>query len=217
MPHTRLRRRVLTVLCAATLVPALWVDTASAHGSVIDPASRNYGCWERWGDDFQNPAMQQEDPMCWQAWQDNPNAMWNWNGLYRNNVGGNHQAAVPDGRLCSGGHAESGRYRSMDAVGPWTTTDLGTTFTINLYDQASHGADYIRVYITRQGYDALTQPLRWGDLELVRETGRYAPSNNYVIENVNASGRTGRHVVYTVWQASHMDQVYYICSDVNFG
>jgi hypothetical protein len=24
-----------------------------------------------------------------QAWQDNPNAMWNWNGLYRNGAGGN--------------------------------------------------------------------------------------------------------------------------------
>ncbi|MEU8117969.1 lytic polysaccharide monooxygenase [Spirillospora sp. NPDC049024] len=127
------------------------------------------------------------------------------------------QAAIPDGQLCSGGQTEGGRYRSMDAVGPWTTTDIGTTFTINLYDQASHGADYIRVYVTRQGYDPLTRPLRWSDLELVRETGRYAPSNNYVVADVSAPGRSGRHVVYTIWQASHMDQSYYICSDVNFG
>ncbi|WP_396449038.1 lytic polysaccharide monooxygenase [Actinomadura sp.] len=48
------------------------------------------------------------------------------------------------------------------------------------------------------------------------QTGRYAPSNNYVISNVTAPGRTGRHVVFTIWQASHMDQAYYICSDVNF-
>ncbi|MGO4423542.1 lytic polysaccharide monooxygenase, partial [Streptomyces sp. MCAF7] len=27
---------------------------------------------------------------------------------------------------------------------------------------------------------------------------------------------TGRHVVYTIWQASHMDQTYFLCSDVNF-
>jgi chitin-binding protein len=37
-----------------------------------------------------------------------------------------------------------------------------------------------------------------------------------VISNVTAPGRTGRHVVFTIWQASHMDQAYYICSDVNF-
>ncbi|GAA1859103.1 lytic polysaccharide monooxygenase auxiliary activity family 9 protein [Actinomadura bangladeshensis] len=212
----RRARRALTLLLTTALLPVVWTGTASAHGSVIDPASRNYGCWDRWGDDFQNPAMQQEDPMCWQAWQDNPNAMWNWNGLYRNGVGGDYQAALPDGQLCSGGQTEGGRYRSMDAVGPWKTTDIGTTFSVNLYDQASHGADYFLVYVTRQGYDALTQPLRWSDLELVRRTGRYAPSNNYVISNVSAPGRTGRHVVFTIWQASHMDQSYYICSDVNF-
>ncbi|MFG2084752.1 MULTISPECIES: lytic polysaccharide monooxygenase [unclassified Spirillospora] len=213
--HHRIRRAA-TILFAAVLVPLFWVDTASAHGSVIDPASRNYGCWDRWGDDHLNPEMQQLDAMCWQAWQDNPNAMWNWNGLYQNNVGGDHQAAVPDGQLCSGGHAEGGRYRSMDAVGAWKMTDIGTDFTINLYDQASHGADYFRVYVTRQGYDGLNQPLRWSDLELVRETGRYGSSNNYVISDINAPGRSGRHVVFTIWQASHMDQVYYICSDVNF-
>ncbi|WP_285498063.1 lytic polysaccharide monooxygenase auxiliary activity family 9 protein [Actinomadura sp. NBRC 104425] len=204
------------MLSAAALLPLVWVDTAAAHGSVIDPASRNYGCWLRWGSDFQNPIMAEQDPMCWQAWQDNPNAMWNWNGLYRDNVGGDHQAAIPDGQLCSAGLTQGGRYRSLDAVGPWTMTDISSTFTINLYDQASHGADYIRVYVTRQGYDALTQPLRWSDLELVRETPKYAPANNYVVSNVSVSGRSGRHVVYTIWKASHMDQTYYFCSDVNF-
>ncbi|WP_373308363.1 lytic polysaccharide monooxygenase [Microbispora siamensis] len=26
----------------------------------------------------------------------------------------------------------------------------------------------------------------------------------------------GRAVVYTIWQASHMDQTFFFCSDVNF-
>ncbi|TDD12280.1 cellulose-binding protein [Nonomuraea deserti] len=207
--------RVLTIMAAALLCLLPWAESASAHGSIIDPASRNYGCWLRWGDDHLNPAMQQEDPMCWQAWQDNPNAMWNWNGLYRNNVGGNHQAAVPDGQLCSGGRTEGGRYRSLDAVGEWKTTDIGTNFQLHLYDQASHGADYFRVYVTRQGFNPATQPLTWSSLELVRETGSYAPSQNITFD-ASAPGRSGRHVVFTIWQASHMDQAYYICSDVNF-
>jgi predicted carbohydrate-binding protein with CBM5 and CBM33 domain len=207
--------RALALLFGAALFLNHWVDTAAAHGSIVDPASRNYGCWQRWGNDHLNPNMRQEDPMCWQAWQDNPNAMWNWNGLYRNNVGGDHQAAVPDGQLCSGGLAEGARYRSMDAVGPWKMTNIGGNFRVNLYDQASHGADYFRIYVTRQGYDATTQPLRWSNLELVRQTGRYAPSQNISID-VSAPGRSGRHVIFTIWQASHMDQAYYICSDVNF-
>jgi predicted carbohydrate-binding protein with CBM5 and CBM33 domain len=207
--------RTLALLSAALLYLIPWADTAAAHGSVVDPASRNYGCWERWGDDHLNPDMAQEDPMCWQAWQDNPNAMWNWNGLYRNGVGGNHEAAIPNGQLCSGGRTEGGRYNSLDAVGPWKTTDVTDNFTVRLYDQASHGADYFRVYVSRQGFDPTTQPLGWGDLVLVEETGRYGPSQNYSID-VSTSGFSGRHVVYTIWKASHMDQTYYLCSDVNF-
>jgi predicted carbohydrate-binding protein with CBM5 and CBM33 domain len=214
-PRWTLRALALAMSLAMIFAVPL-AGTASAHGSVVDPASRNYGCWQRWGSDHLNPAMQQQDPMCWQAWQDNPNAMWNWNGLYRDGVAGNHQAAVPSGQLCSGGGAESGRYRSMDTPGAWRMTNLGATFNIRLDDQASHGADYIRVYISRQGYNATTTRLGWEHLELVRETPRYGPSQTYMINGINKGSRTGRHVIYTVWKASHMDQTYYICSDVNF-
>ncbi|MFF2138499.1 lytic polysaccharide monooxygenase [Streptomyces sp. NPDC058193] len=207
--------RLLGVLVATLLDLLPWAGTAHAHGSVVDPASRNYGCWLRWGDDFQNPAMEQEDPMCWQAWQADPNAMWNWNGLYRNGSGGDFPAAVPDGQLCSGGRTEGGRYDALDAVGGWRTTDVTADFTVKLYDQASHGADYFQVYVTREGFDPATEPLTWSDLQLVAETGSYAPSQNYEIP-VTTSGLGGRHVVYTIWQASHMDQTYFLCSDVNF-
>ncbi|MFG3067227.1 lytic polysaccharide monooxygenase auxiliary activity family 9 protein [[Kitasatospora] papulosa] len=208
-------RRVGGVCVSVVLCLLPWTGTASAHGSVVDPASRNYGCWLRWGDDFQNPAMEQEDPMCWQAWQADPNAMWNWNGLYRNGSGGDFPAAVPDGQLCSGGRTESGRYDSLDSVGAWKATDITDDFTVKLYDQASHGADYFQVYVTRQGFDPAAEALTWRDLQLVAETGRYAPSQNYEIP-VTTSGLSGRHVVYTIWQASHMDQTYFLCSDVNF-
>ncbi|MEU0220336.1 hypothetical protein ABZ281_37080, partial [Streptomyces sp. NPDC006265] len=58
---------VLSVLVAALLSLIPWSGTAVAHGSVVDPASRNYGCWLRWGSDFQNPEMARLDPMCWQG------------------------------------------------------------------------------------------------------------------------------------------------------
>jgi chitin-binding protein len=205
----------LGLLAVALLCLSPWTGTASAHGSVVDPASRNYGCWQRWGSDFQNPAMQQQDPMCWQAWQDNPNAMWNWNGLYRNGSAGNFQAVVPDGQLCSAGRTESGRYNSMDTVGAWKTKDVSSNFTLNLNDQARHGADYLLVYVSRQGVNPVTQPLRWSDMQLLTRTGRYAPGETYTV-NLSTSGLTGHHVVYTIWQASHMDQTFFFCSDVNF-
>lgn len=227
---TRLRRRpvmaglLALVASAALLLTVALANPASAHGSVVDPASRNYGCWQRWGSDFQNPRMATEDPMCWQAWQADPNAMWNWNGLFREGVAGNHQAAIPDGQLCSGGRTEGGRYNALDAVGAWKTAEVGGNFRVRLYDQASHGADYIRVYATKQGFDALNEPLGWSDLELVGQIGntpasQWDPESTGVSIQVPASapGRTGRHIVYTIWQASHLDQSYYLCSDVNFG
>lgn len=208
--------RALTMFAVAGLLFAgVLTGTASAHGSATDPPSRNYGCWARWGSDFQNPEMATRDPMCWQAWQANPNAMWNWNGLYRENLKGNHQGNIPNGQLCSGGHAEGGRYNSLDTVGAWQTANKSNRFTLTITDQARHGADYIYVYITRQGFNSATQPLGWNNLEQVATTGRVAPNGTYTVQ-VNAGSRTGRHVVYTIWQASHMDQSYYFCSDVTF-
>ncbi|MEV0199210.1 lytic polysaccharide monooxygenase auxiliary activity family 9 protein [Nonomuraea sp. NPDC050691] len=217
-PHAPARRwavRVAAVLTAAVAFLATWAVAADAHGTVVDPASRNYGCWLRWGSDFQNPAMAQQDPMCWQAWQANPNAMWNWNGLYRMNLGGNFQAGIPNGQLCSGGHAESGRYNSLDTAGAWKTTDVRTSFTLKLLDQARHGADYLLVYVSRPGFDPTRQAPAWSDMQLLTRTAKFSPGEYYTV-NLSVPGRTGRALVYTIWQASHLDQAFLLCSDVNF-
>ena len=212
---------IVAAALAAVVLPA---GPAAAHGNVTGPASRNYGCYERWGSKFQDPAMATADPMCRQAWQADPNTMWNWNGLFREGVAGNHQAAIHDGQLCSAGRTQGGRYNSLDAVGDWTATPVGNDFNVRLFDGASHGADYIRVYVTRPGFNPVTTALTWSDLELVSEIGdtpaaRWdAVSGGVQIDlPVALSGRTGRAMVYTIWQASHLDQSYYFCSDVAFG
>nr|WP_245900411.1 lytic polysaccharide monooxygenase auxiliary activity family 9 protein [Prauserella shujinwangii] len=206
----------MAVLAAtAAVTTAAPAGVAGAHGSATDPPARNYGCFDRWGHRFQAPEMATEDPMCWQAWQADPNAMWNWNGLYREGVGGDHRAAIPDGQLCSAGRTQGGRYAAMDAVGEWKAVTKDNRFSVNVHDQAYHGADYYRVYLTRQGFDPTTQALGWDDLELVAEVGETPPANDTLIP-VDAGDRTGRHIVYTIWQASHLDQSYYFCSDVVF-
>jgi predicted carbohydrate-binding protein with CBM5 and CBM33 domain len=223
------RSRLLTSAVVGALVAAiafvgLPATPASAHGNVISPASRNYGCFTRWGDRFQDPAMATEDPLCYQAWQADPNAMWNWNGLYREQVAGNHQGAVPDGQLCSAGHTQSGRYNAMDTIGDWKATTVGNSFTVQLFDQALHGADYVWVYVSNPGFNPRTQALKWSDLTRVAEVGKTPASQWIAVDGgvridlpVALSGRTGRAVVYTIWQASHMDQSYYFCSDIDFG
>jgi chitin-binding protein len=165
--------------------------------------------------------------MCWQAWRADPNAMWNWNGVYREQVGGNHQGVIPDGQLCSGGQTGGTRYASLDVPGPWTAVQLSTNFTFRVHDQARHGADYYRIYVTRQGFDPTTERLGWDDLELRAQTGVIRPGvgtpetdpvlNGVTVSiPVSAPGRTGRHIVYMIWQASHFDQSFYSCSDVIF-
>src|SRR5881394_3482747 len=104
----RLKLLALAAILAVVAVPAAVPKPAVAHGNIIDAPSRNFGCWQRWAGDFQNPAMQTKDPMCWQAWQANSNTMWNWMSLYQNGMAGNFQAAVPDGTLCSMNHAQGG-------------------------------------------------------------------------------------------------------------
>jgi chitin-binding protein len=231
LPLTPTRRplaRVLAVAATATvLLATALADSAAAHGSTIDPPSRNYRCWKVWGNDFQNPAMATQDPMCWQAWQHDPNAMWNWNGLYVDNIQGNYQSAIPDGTICSAGRTGDGRYNSLDVPGEWVAQPVSNNFTVRVHDQALHGADFYRVYVTRQGYNPVTQPLRWADLELRADTGRIAPGagtreSDPVLNgvtnsiSVSAPGRTGRHIVFVNWKASHADQTYYWCSDVIF-
>ncbi|GHJ46961.1 hypothetical protein Cs7R123_43030 [Catellatospora sp. TT07R-123] len=216
---------LVVALTSILLITTALAKVADAHGNVVDPASRNYGCWQRWGSDFQNPQMATLDPMCWQAWQANPNTMWNWNSLFREGVAGNHQAAIPDGQLCSAGRTQNGFYASLDTVGDWKAQNISNNFRIKLFDGALHGADYIWVYATKQGFNPVTQPLKWSDLELVGQIGN-TPASQWTAEsgggvsilvNGNAPGRTGRHMLYTIWQASHLDQSYYFCSDVNFG
>ncbi|MEO6087431.1 MAG: lytic polysaccharide monooxygenase [Umezawaea sp.] len=216
MNFRKVLTRALGVLAGVTaLLASVVVGVAGAHGSTTDPPSRNYGCHQRWGSNFQDPTMATKDPMCWQAWRADPNAMWNWNGLYRENVGGNHQAAIPDGQLCSGGRTQAPRYNALDTVGTWQAATKSRQFTLTITDQARHGADYLLVYITKQGFDPTKQALGWGNLEQVVRTGRYGQAGTYSTP-VNAGNRTGRHVVYVIWQASHLDQSYYLCSDVIF-
>jgi len=222
-PTARRWRRVAAAAVAALVAPlavaavaTAGAAPAAAHGSVTDPPTRNYGCLDRWGDDHLNPEMAELDPMCWGAWQADPSAMWNWNGLYRENVGGQHQAAIPDGQLCSGGRTEGGRYDYLDTPGGWYATGVEHQFELTLTDGANHGADYLQVYVTRQGFDPTTEPIGWDDLELVTETGSYPPTSPYTTD-VDLTGHDGRAVLFTVWQASHFDQSYYLCSDINIG
>ena len=204
--------RVFVVLLAmvAALLPT--AGPAQAHGTIVSPASRAYQCWQAWGNQHTNPAMQQQDPTCYRAFQANPDTMWNWMSALRDGLGGQYQARTPDGQLCSNGLS---RNDSLNQTGTWRTTNVSRNFTVKLYDQASHGADYFRVYVSKQGFNPATQRLGWGNLDFITQTGRYAPAQN-ISFNISTSAYTGHHILFVIWRASHQDQTYMWCSDVTF-
>ncbi|PSL57275.1 chitin-binding protein [Saccharothrix carnea] len=208
------RRGIIAAVISVLACTFLVTPTASAHGTIVGPATRAYQCWNSWGSQHTNPAMQQQDPMCYQAFQANADTMWNWMSALRDGLRGNFQGATPDGTLCSNNLS---RNNALNNPGNWRTTSVGSSFQMHLYDQASHGADYFRVYVSKNGFDPKTQRLGWGNLDLVTTTGRFAPAKD-IRFNVTTSGAyRGHHVVFTIWQASHLDQAYMWCSDVNFG
>lgn len=204
--------QVLVVLLATMISTLPWAGAAQAHGTIISPATRAYQCWKTWGNQHTNPAMQQQDPMCYRAFQANPDTMWNWMSALRDGLGAQFQARTPNGQLCSNGLA---RNASLNTPGAWKTSNVTRNFTVQLYDQASHGADYFRVYVSKQGFNPTTQSLGWGNLDFIMQTGRYARAQN-ISFNVSTSGYTGHHILFVIWQASHQDQAYMWCSDVNF-
>ena len=208
------RRGVIALIMSMVACTFVLTSTASAHGTIVSPATRAYQCWQTWGSQHTNPAMQQQDPMCWQAFRANADTMWNWMSALRDGLRGNFQGSTPDGTLCSNNLA---RNNALNNPGQWKATTVGSNFSMRLYDQASHGADYFRVYISKNGFNPATQRLGWGNLDFIMQTGRYAPSQNITF-NVQTNGSyRGHHVVFTIWQASHLDQAYMWCSDVNFG
>jgi chitin-binding protein len=213
-PRSAIRQPLRALVLVLTMVVGIlpFSGAAQAHGTVIDPASRAYQCWKTWGSTHTNPAMATEDPMCYQAFQANADTMWNWMSALRDGLGRNFQGSTPDGQLCSNGLA---RNDSLNKPGQWKSTTVSSNLSIHLYDQASHGADFFRVYVSKNGFDPTTQTLGWGNLDFITETGKYAPATDITF-NVSTSGYTGRHIVFVIWQASHADQAYMWCSDVTF-
>jgi len=211
-------RRAL--IAAGVVVPATLImftafsrfDAAVAHGSLELPPSRIYYC--RFFDNPENPSH----PACRAAIAESgKQAVYDWNEVNQPNAGGNHRAVVPDGQLCSGGRT---KYRGFDlARSDWPATPMtgGGWYEFRLLGSAAH-VGTVELYLTKAGYDP-TRPLRWSDLEptpFLSITRTTYPAD-YTDSARVPGGRTGRHVIYMVWQRSDSPEAFYACSDVDFG
>ena len=214
MPGSRLIVKVaaaaLLVAAAPLALAAAGARPAAAHGALDNPVSRVAAC---------RPAGSASDSAACRAAvaASGGRPFTDWDNLRLANVDGRDRQVVPDGELCSGGIA---RYRGLDLPrADWPATKLraGARFTFRYRETIPHRGTF-RLYVTRDGYDP-TRPLRWSDLEakpFLTVTDPPRKGEAYVFTGTLPRGKTGRHLIYTIWQNSSTPDTYYSCSDVDF-
>lgn len=104
------------------------------------------------------------------------------------------------------------KYAGLDApTAEWPATKLkGTAFT---YRATIPHQGSFRFYVTRDGYSP-ARALRWADLEQFLSVPTPPLVNGSYEFKVQLPPRTGRHLIYTVWQNTDTPDTYYSCTDV---
>ncbi|MFC8434259.1 lytic polysaccharide monooxygenase [Streptomyces sp. NPDC057253] len=210
MPWTTARRTSAAVAALTPFLLTLFAAVpAQAHGAPTDPVSRVFAC--------SPDGASSGTAACRAAIAANGSSFAAWDNLRVANVNGRDRQTIPDGKLCSGNLPA---YRGLDlARADWPATRLspGATLTMKYVSTIPHTGTF-RMYLTKPGYDP-SKPLKWSDLpeRPFAEVKDPALTNGaYRIGMTLPRDRTGRQVLYTIWQNSSTADTYYSCSDVVF-
>jgi chitin-binding protein len=185
---------------------------ASAHGSMQNPVSRVYECF------LENPEHPQTAPCQAAVAIGGTQPLYDWNEIHILDANGRSRDIIPDGKLCSAG---TDKYKAFDqprADWPATTMPKTGPFTFQYKATAPHRGSF-EFFITKDGYDP-TKPLKWSDLEPSFAKFVDPPLANgvYTMQaQLPFAGKSGRHLIYTIWQRSDSPEAFYTCSDVVFG
>ncbi|MFD8999350.1 lytic polysaccharide monooxygenase auxiliary activity family 9 protein [Streptomyces abikoensis] len=199
------------VLAAGPLALSLLaVGPADAHGSMSDPVSRVAACFAEGPEHPRSAACK----ALVAAGGTQP--LYDWNEVNIGTAAGRHRQIIPDGKLCSAGRA---KYRGLDLPrADWPGTRLAPgAHTFRYRATAPHRGTF-ELYITKDGYDP-KKPLKWSDLEakpFAKVTDPTLRNGSYVFDG-KLPKRSGRHLIYSVWQRSDSPEAFYTCSDVDFG
>ncbi|WP_367324238.1 lytic polysaccharide monooxygenase [Streptomyces sp. HUAS ZL42] len=208
------RRTVVTVAALGAVplaITALAAAPASAHGSMGDPVSRVSQCYA------EGPESPRSDACKAAVAAGGTQALYDWNGIRIGDADGRHQALIPDGKLCSANNEE---FKGLDlARADWPATGVSSgSYTFKYRVTAPHRGTF-KVYITKAGYDP-ARPLAWEDLDLEHPVATAADpvaSGGFYTFTGALPERSGRQLLYAVWQRSDSPEAFYSCSDVTFG
>ncbi|MFF8427629.1 lytic polysaccharide monooxygenase [Streptomyces sp. NPDC016566] len=208
---TRRRRRAAVVAVLGSAALALSVAPASAHGSMGDPVSRVSQCYAEGPESPRSAACKAA------VAAGGTQALYDWNGIRIGDAAGRHQELIPDGKLCSANNEE---FKGLDlARTDWPATSVRSgSYTFEYRVTAPHKGTF-EVYVTKPGYDP-AKPLAWGDLDLehpVATATDPVPSGGFYTFSGTLPERSGKQLLYAVWQRSDSPEAFYSCSDVDFG
>ncbi|WP_433334675.1 lytic polysaccharide monooxygenase [Spirillospora sp. CA-294931] len=210
MRHPRSKAAAAIILPPATLLAVLAPSSpASAHGTLSDPPSRVYVCKN------EGPENPKSDACKAAVAAAGTQAFYDWNEVSLLDAGGRHREIIPDGQLCGAGRA---KYRGLDLRRTdWPAKRIAAgPLTVTYHATAPHSRSNFEYYITRQGWDP-SQPLRWSDLVHLQTFNAQNPTT-FTKWTLNIPARTGRHVIYSIWQrVVGSQEAFYTCSDVDFG
>ncbi|MFD9400548.1 lytic polysaccharide monooxygenase [Streptomyces sp. NPDC060011] len=211
MSARRKAAAVVAVGIAPLALSALAAAPASAHGTMGDPVSRVSQCYAEGPESPKSAACKAA------VAAGGTQALYDWNGIRIGDANGQHQALIPDGKLCS---ADSEEFKGLDlARADWPATGVSSgAYTFRYRVTAQHKGTF-KVYITKSGYDP-SKPLAWADLDLAHPVATVTDptaSNGFYSFSGNLPERSGKQLLYAVWQRSDSPEAFYSCSDVAFG
>ncbi|MFB6635166.1 lytic polysaccharide monooxygenase [Streptomyces sp. NPDC056362] len=205
------RRTATTAVTAALVLSGLAVAPgAFAHGSMTDPVSRVAACYA------EGPEAPKSAACKAAVASSGAQAFYDWNAVNIANAAGQHRQLIPDGKLCSAGND---KYRGLDlARADWPASAMSSgAHTFRYKGTAPHKGSF-ELYVTKDGYDP-SKPLKWSDLEakpFLTVTDPGMQNGDYVFQGT-VPKKSGRHLIYSIWQRSDSPEAFYTCSDVVFG
>ncbi|MGW0395617.1 lytic polysaccharide monooxygenase [Streptomyces sp. NPDC003042] len=210
MPAHRTATRIAVAGLAPLALAAYAVTPAAAHGSMTDPVSRVAACYAEGPESPKSAACKAA------VAASGVQAFYDWNAVNIANAAGQSKSLIPDGQLCSAGN---GKYKGLDlARADWPAGPMTAgSHTFRYKGTAPHKGSF-ELYVTKDGYDP-TKPLKWSDLEpapFVKVTDPGMRNGDYVFSGT-VPNKSGRHLIYSIWQRSDSPEAFYTCSDVVFG
>lgn len=212
-PYMTARRKAAGVVVLG-FVPLALVALASApavaHGSMTDPVSRVAACYAEGPEQPRSAACKAA------VAAGGTQPFYDWNEVNLPNAAGNSRQLIPDGKLCGAGRD---KYKGLDlARADWPSTTLNAGNRTFRYKATAPHKGSFELYITKDGYDP-AKPLKWSDLEdkpFLKVTDPKLVNGDYVFDGI-VPNKSGRHLIYSIWQRSDSPEAFYTCSDVVFG